>query len=113
MGTIAEPLTAQDRGKAVTLGEANQMVLAGADDVIWGFLSSVEPGTADGFVIGGSQETGMFRVDTGAAAVGDLVVVDSNPARGTKGQTTVKTADPGDLPMIKWVVVRTGLIKRI
>lgn len=111
VGTKVAPLTQADRGKAVTLGEANQMVLADADDVIYGFLSSVEPGTRDGFVIGGVQEQDFHEVDTAALAVGDLVVVDSNPASGTEGKTTVKKA--ADTPIIAWVVVRPGLIKRL
>ncbi|MGK9744809.1 hypothetical protein O6251_23365, partial [Salmonella enterica subsp. enterica] len=96
---------------AVKLGDANQVVLAGPDDEILGFLSSVEPGTHDGFKIGGVQEQDYQEADTGTAAVGDLVVVDSNPARGTEGLTKVKTAASADL--FKWLVVRPGLVKRI
>lgn len=110
-GTKAEPLTDADRGKAVKLGAANQVVLAGPDDEILGFLSSIEPGTHDGFKIGGVQEQDYQEVDTGTAAVGDLVVVDSNPARGTEGLTKVKKAASADL--FKWLVVRPGLVKRI
>lgn len=111
VGTKAAPLTQADRGKAVTLGDANQMVLAGADDVIYGFLSSVEPGTRDGFVVGGVQEQDFHEVITTGLDVGDLVVVDSNPAVGTEGKTTVKKAT--GTPVIAWVVVRPGLIKRL
>ena len=92
VGTKDAPLTQADRGKAVTLGGANQMVLAGEDDVIYGFLSSVEPGTRDGFAIGGVQEQDFHEVITDGLDVGDLVVVDSNPAVGTEGKTKVKKA---------------------
>lgn len=111
VGTKVAPLTQADRGKAVTLGDANQMVLAAEDDVIYGFLSSVEPGTRDGFVVGGVQEQDFHEVVTTGLDVGDLVVVDSNPAVGTEGKTTVKKAT--GTPIIAWVVVRPGLIKRL
>lgn len=111
VGTTTEPLTEKDRGKAVTLGAENQMVLADADDVIYGFLSSVEPGTMDGYVLGGVQEQDFHEVDTTGLDVGDLVVVESNPVRGTQGKTKVKKAT--DTPIIVWVVVRSGLIKRL
>ena len=111
VGTTAAPLVNADRGKAVTLAAENQMNLAAAGEEIYGFLSSVEMGTMDGFVIGGVREQDFHRVDTGDAVVGDLVEVVSNPASGTEGLTVVKKAV--GTPIISWVVVRPGLIKRL
>jgi hypothetical protein len=91
-GPKATPITDNDVGKAVKLSAANEVDLAGADDEIFGFVSSVEPGTLDGFRIVGVKERDFKEVDTGSVPVGTLAVVASNPAKGTAGKTVVKAA---------------------
>ena len=122
-GTKAAPLTDADVGKAVKLIGASQIDLAEANDEIFGFLSSIEPGTQDGYVIGGFVDKGYIEVDTGSVPVGTLVVVSSNPAKGTAGKTVVKAGaaavyTPGSEAVAtpatyKWVVVHAGLIRRV
>lgn len=119
LGTKNAPLTDADRGKAVTLIGASQVDLAGDGDEIYGFVSSVEPGTADGFVIGGVQMKDFQLVDTTGLTVGDLVVVDSNPGKGTPGLTVVKAYeapqayDKTTSYTFQWMVVEVGVIQRV
>lgn len=113
MGTKAEPLTDKDKQKAVTLAGPSQVDLAGADDEIFGFMTSIESGTQDGFKIGGVQVNDYAYVDTGNLQPGTVVVVDSNPAKGTPGLTKVKAAaDPAEV-VFKWVVLHSGVVKRV
>jgi hypothetical protein len=122
-GTKQAPLTDADVGKAVKLIGPSQIDLAEAGDEIFGFLSSIEVGTQDGFTIGGFVDKGYMEVDTGTVPVGTLVVVDTNPAKGTAGKTKVKAgadavytqgseavATPATY---KWVVVHQGVIRRV
>lgn len=113
MGTKAAPLTDKDKQKAVTLAGPSQVDLAGADDEILGFVSSIESGTQDGFKIGGVQVDDYAYVDTGSVDVGTVVVVDSNPAKGTSGQTVVKAAAEPEKVVHKWVVYHAGVVKRV
>lgn len=106
-------LVDNDRGKAVSLVGPSKVALGAADGEILGFLSSVETGTRDGEVIVGVKEQDYALVDTGTLAVGTLVVIDSNPARGTEGLTKVKAAAAGTTPNFRWVVADEGVIKRI
>ena len=123
MGAKAAPLVDADMGKAVKIGAESQVVLAGANDEIFGFASSLESGTQDGYKLGGVITYGYAYVDTGTASVGDLVVVDSNPAAGTAGKTKVKkgaaavytegseaVATPSKY---LWEVVHPGVIRRV
>lgn len=112
VGTKAAPLVDADRRKLVSLGdEGSQVVLGAADGEIFGYLTSIEPGLADGYKIGGVITTGYAYADTGTIEVGKLVVIDSNPASGTEGLTKVKEAT-GDVTH-KWQVVDTGVIRRV
>lgn len=112
VGTKLAPLVDADKGKAVTLAAASQVNLAVADGEIFGFLSSINEGApSDGFRLGGVVTTGYQTVDTGTAAVGDLVVVDTNPASGTAGLTKVKKAT--GTPVYQWAVVHPGVIRRV
>lgn len=113
MGTKAEPLTDQDKQKAVTLAGPTQVDLAGADDEIFGFVTSIESGTQDGFKTGGVQVNDYAYVDTGNLDVGTVVVVDSNPAKGTSGQTVVKAAAEPEKVVFKWIVIHPGVVKRV
>lgn len=119
VGTKLAPLTDKDRGKAVKLIGPSQVDLAGPNDQILGFLSSVETGTTDGFAIGGVQETDFQLADTEALAMGTLVVVKSNPAKGTAGATVVEAYeapvayDATEMYTHKWMVVETGVLKRV
>lgn len=108
-GTIQDPLTDADVGKAVKLSGDNQVDLCADGDEILGFISSVEPGTLDGYVIVGVKEQDFQEVDTGSLTFGARVVAASNPAKGTAGLTTVKSGTPASF---NWIVVRPGLIKR-
>lgn len=123
IGTKEAPLTDADVGKAVKLVGPSQVDLAEADDEIFGFLASVEVGTQDGYAIGGIVMDGYVEADTGAVDVGTLVVVDSNPAKGTAGKTVVKAgaaavytegsesvATPATY---KWVVVHSGVLRKV
>lgn len=123
VGSKANPLTDADKGKAVKLAADSQVDLAATGDEIFGFLSSIEDGTQDGFKIGGVITGGYQIVDTAAVAVGKLVVVDTNPAKGTPGVTKVKAgaaavytegseavATPSKY---LWEVVSTGVIRRV
>lgn len=112
-GTKADPLTDADTGKAVKLVGESQIDLAGDGDEIFGFLVSVEPGTQDGFVIGGFAADGYMEVDTGSVPVGTAVVVASNPAKGTAGKTVVKAGAEGAPALYKWVVVHPNLVRRV
>lgn len=122
-GTKLAPLTDADVGKAVKLVGDSQVDLAEADDEIFGFLTSIEPGTADGFTIGGFVETGYRNVDTGSVPVGTLVVVASNPDKGSPGKTVVKAgaeasyeagSESAATPAtFKWMVVSQGVVKRV
>ena len=112
VGTKAAPLVDADRGKLVSVGtEGSQVVLGAADGEIFGFLSSVEPGTHDGFKIGGVMTKGYAIVDTGAVAIGSYVVIDSNPASGTTGKTVVKAAT--GTPKYLWQVVDKDVIRKV
>ena len=111
VGTKAAPLVDADKGKAVKLADGSRAELGAATDEILGFLTSVEPGTKAGFKIGGLQMDGFALVDTGDAAVGDLVVVDTNPASGTAGLTKVKTAT--GTPKLRWMVMHPGVIRKV
>lgn len=113
VGTKDAPLKDADRKKLVSLGEdGSQVVLGAADGEIFGYLSSVEGGaTVDGYKIGGVITKGYAEVDTGALAVGTLVVIDSNAASGTPGLTVVKEA-PATVTY-KWQVVDTGVIRKV
>lgn len=113
VGTKVAPLSDADVGKALKLVGESQLDLAAADDEIFGFLSSVEPGTQDGFKIGGYVDTGLVEVNTGSVAVGTLVVVGSNADKGVAGRTVVKAAGDNAPGTYKWVVVHPGLIKRV
>jgi len=111
VGTKAAPLVDADKGKAVTLAAESQVNLGVANGEIFGFLTSIEPGTQGGFKLGGVQTNDYALVDTGAAAIGDLVVIDSNPASGTAGKTVVKKA--ASTPIFKWMVVHPGVIRKV
>ncbi|SPY08033.1 hypothetical protein [Oligella urethralis] len=112
VGTKAAPLVDADKGKLVTVGsEGSQVVLGEADGEIFGFLTSVEPSTQDGYKIGGVITKGYALVDTGDVAVGEYVVIDSNPASGTAGKTKVKKAT--GTPKYLWQVVDTGVIRKV
>lgn len=142
IGTKDDPLTDKDIGKAVKLvtGESgsapfagSRVVLAGSDDEIFGFLSSVEPFTQDGYAIGGVVTSGYANVDTFGLHIGSLVVVSSNTTLGTAGLTIVKNAPAnggeievqnaaGDgtetitLPYVgkfMWQVVENGVIRKV
>lgn len=113
MGTKAAPLSDADVGKALKLIGPSQLDLAGADDEIFGFLSSIEPGTLDGFKIGGFVANEYVEVDTGAVTFGTTVVVASNPAKGTAGLTVVKAGASGAPLTYKWVVVHAGVVRRV
>lgn len=113
MGTKVAPLTDADVGKALKLVGPSQLDLAAADDEIFGFLSSIEPGTLDGFTIGGFVTSDYREVDTGAVAAGTPVVVSSNPAKGSSGKTVVKAGAAGAPLTYKWVVVHPGVVKRV
>lgn len=119
MGTKAAPIVDQDKGKAVKLAAPSQVVLAEAGDQIFGFVSSIENGTQDGFKIGGVITTDYAEVDTTGLVIGDLVVVDVNPASGTRGQTKVKAyaapATYSATAVLKyhWEVVHPGVIRRV
>lgn len=119
MGTKEAPLVDADRGKAVKLAGESRVDLAGSGDQIFGFVSSIESGTQDGFKIGGVLTHDYAEVDTGALEVGTLVVVDSNPASGTTGKTVVKAyaapAEYSAASVLKhmWEVVHPGVIRRV
>ncbi len=117
VGTKADPLKDEDQGKLLTLatgtGSGSRLVLAGDGDEIFGALSSIEPGTQDGFKIGGVVTDGYLHVDTTGCDIGDVVVVSSNPASGTKGQTTVKAAADASAVVHKWQVVEVGVIRKV
>ena len=141
VGTKDTPLVDADIGKAVKIvaGESGQapfagsrVVLAEANDEIFGFLSSVEPYTQDGYAIGGVVTTGYARVDTAGLHIGGLVVVDSNPSEGTAGPTKVKNAPSATVVEVRdsagtgteeltipyagifmWQVVENGVIRKV
>ena len=117
VGTKAAPLKDEDAGKLLTLatgvGSGSRLELAGDGDEIFGALSSIESGTQDGFKIGGVVTDGYLNVDTTDCAVGDVVVVSSNPASGTKGKTIVKKATDATLIVQKWQVVEVGVIRKV
>lgn len=119
MGTKVAPIVDADRGKAVKLAGESRVELAGANDQIFGFVSSIESGTQDGFKIGGVMTEGYVEADTASLTVGTLVIVDTNPAAGTAGLTKVKawTApaeyDPDVALKYMWEVVHPGVIRRV
>lgn len=123
MGTKEAPLVDADMGKAVKLGAESQVVLAGPDDEIFGFASSLESGTQDGYKIGGVVTYSYQAADTGVVAVGTLVVVDTNPATGTAGKTKVKAGAAASYATgteavatpnkYLWEVVHPGVIRRV
>lgn len=112
MGTVENPLTDKDKGKALALKGPSQLGLAGDGDEIIGFLTSIESGTQDGFKIGGFQSDGYAHVDTGDLEVGDEVVVETNPELGVAGLTKVKKAGETGTTF-KWVVVHPGVIRKV
>lgn len=114
LGTKTEPLTDADVGKLVTLTAGSTLDLGGADDEIYGVVSSIEVGTSDGMVVGGVKRDDYVIVDTGSVPVGSLVVIDSQPAKGTAGLTKVKAAaDPSVLKGSRWIVIHAGRIQRV
>lgn len=99
--TFASP---SDVGKAVTLGTANNHVLAAANAEIDGFVNSVDPGTVNaGYSFGGVLTKGRILAVVGAnqgatpMAVGDYVVADAQLALGTVGSNQQWSA-PGTPP---------------
>jgi len=77
-------LTDADVNKPVTLTAADTVTLATAGQNIYGFINSVERGTADGKVLLGIQVQGRRKVTlSGTAAVGALVEAATNTAAAT------------------------------
>lgn len=117
MGSKATPIVDADKGKAVTLAARSQVNLASEGDEIFGFVSSVESGTQDGFKIGGVQVNDYADVDTDSLPVGTRVVVASNPLTGTAGLTKVKAivVDPDVYApnTYVWVVVEDGVVRKV
>lgn len=113
MGTKEAPIVDADKGKAVKLAGESRVELAGADDEIFGFVSSIESGTQDGYKIGGVLTKNFRYADTGDLTVGTLVVVASNPASGIQGRTAVKAAGEDADVVHRWQVVHPGVIRRV
>lgn len=87
-------LNDNDVGKPVTLS-ADRFVVAGDGEEIYGFVSSIEPFTVDGYSFGGVIREGRFYAKVVAAGTtlvaGDFVVA--------AAQAAVNTAQ--DYPVIK------------
>lgn len=113
MGSTGSPLTDKDKGKAVKLAADSQVALAGEDDEIFGFMTSIESGTQDGFKIGGVQVNDYAYVDTDTATVGQVVVVAANQTLGTAHLTKVKKASNEEDVIHKWIVVHPGVIRKV
>jgi len=81
---ITGAITDADLDKPVKLTATDEVELAGAAEEIYGFISSIEPQTADGKVVVGVQVSGRkYVILSGAAAVGTLVEAAANTAAGT------------------------------
>jgi hypothetical protein len=74
---VSGAVTTADVGKAVALdtGAENTVKLAGADDVVYGRLESVETGGLDGLTVGAVSRKfrAILPTDGTAVAVGDSV----------------------------------------
>lgn len=73
---VSGTVTRADVGKAVTLNPAtaNTVKLAGADDVVYGRLESLETGGLDGLTVGAvARKYRAILPTTGTVAVGDQV----------------------------------------
>jgi hypothetical protein len=97
-----------DIGKPVKLS-GDAVVICTAGDEIYGFISSVNAGTMDGFSVGGVvADAGreMVAVDeAGGLAVGDLVVAGTAVALGTAGVGNVAVAAGTEDGIDRWRVV--------
>lgn len=73
-----------DVGKPVKLVGESRYALCAEGDMIEGYINSVNPGTQDGYTIGGIISTGYKEVTFGASVeVGDYVVAGAPVAAGT------------------------------
>jgi len=126
--TAALPLAQNDVGKAVIFqaGAAGlaagtlEAVLAGDNDNIAGFVSSVEPNTVnEGYSFGGVQVKGQYEVEvgaTGSVALLDFVHIDgAQDARGVAKTSLVKVktmavdaTDVVGIPMWQVTQILTG-----
>ena len=94
----ANPLTANDIGKLVKYGPANNVVLTALDESFDGRLISVNPDTVnDGFALGTFQANGRMEAtvdaaEVGAIAIGALVGSGTQTAAGVAGGATVSVA---------------------
>lgn len=80
----AAATTDADVGKPVKLSATDTVALCADGDDIYGFITSIEPATADGKKIVGVQISGRIWVELdGAAAVGTVVEAAANAAAGT------------------------------
>lgn len=93
-------LVQADVGKAVKLAANNNYVLTATTNDIEGLVSSVEPFPVNGgFGFGGVQKDGRAIVtvgatQSGALAIGALVVADVQAAVGTAGGCQVQVGTP-------------------
>jgi len=89
-----------DVGKPVKLSASNTYDICVANDEIEGFVSSVESFTVNngysfgGIIREGRKEVVVGAAQTGAIAIGSLVVADVQTALGTVGKAAVKTGVP-------------------
>ena len=101
----------KDNGKAVaTQGTGSNLVLAGVDAEIFGFIQSVEPYTDQGHSIGGIicdvNAEAYAQDEAGGLVIGDLVVAGSPVGLGTplSDYAPVKAGTP---TTHRWMVVET------
>jgi len=100
---ITGAVTDLDLNKPVKLTATDQVVLCADGDPIYGFINSIERGTADGLVVVGVQIAGRRKVTTsGTVAIGEIVEAATNTAVGTAlgqdwGIVSTKTAVAADL----------------
>lgn len=108
--TKGEGYSDADRGKPMVMGKMGNMVVAGADAEIEGFLDTVDAGgTQDGLAFGGVARGGegsRFEVElVGEAAVLDFVVAAANEAVGTKATSGLGKVQAGTPATHKWRII--------
>jgi hypothetical protein len=80
----AAAVTDSDIGKPVKISATDEVALCADGDQIYGFISSVEPATADGKkVVGVLVDGRAWVILSGASAVGTIVEAAANTAAGT------------------------------
>ena len=107
LGNNTGQYVSNDMGKAVKYS-GDTMVLCASGDPIIGFISSVSPGTNDGYSIGGvNKHNRQAAIDSaGSLSVGDIVVAGAPGTLGTlANQNVIVEPSAGDAKQWPWVVI--------